>query len=299
MPVRCLSDRMRLRRLFGLGKVRRQWRAQPSPVARDRFDKPDLAGRRAFLAEHIVLHTHIPKTGGSALSHGLAAIFGAVHSMDLRLKRRVDIEDMTEADLTDLHFLSGHFPFGMHARFDRTPLYFAAVREPVARAISAYRFLQTHPDHNDHKFVAGKDFETAWHALADNGGAGFFNAQARMLTGTRPGRNPDPDRLWKAVDEEYCLVIPQPEITHCVQRLRLAFGVPWTQISEMNVSRGHETEISPEMRAKILETNQIDAALYEHVQRGFENRRKNACDYIASRCLLPLKDRGERTGSEP
>lgn len=266
------------------------WPVRTSKIAEGRADKPDLAGRRAFMAEHILLQTHIPKTGGSTLSHGLMNIVGAVHTMDLRLNRRVGIDEMSQADLDDLHFLTGHFRFGMHERFKRKPLYIAAVRDPVARAVSNYRFLLTHPDHHQHPVVVDRNFEDAWHALAEDQGPSFFNLQARMLTGTGGKHRPDAAALWEQVEDVYFLVIPQPELNKAIQHLRSAYGVPWTRVMQMNVSQGNEVEVSPAMADHIRETNALDVELYERVSAEFPQKLLRACEYIAERCLLPLDD---------
>lgn len=280
---------MALGRIFGRARPPRPWPVRPSPVAIDRSDKPDLAGRRRFLAEHILLHTHVPKTAGSALSHGIMSIVGAVHANDLRLNRRVGVEEMNKADLDDMHFLSGHFAYGQNPDFGRMPLYLAAVREPVARAVSYYRFLLEHPDHQSHPLAKGRDFETAWEALAADKGPAFHNAQARVLTATTGRRDPDPAYLWDQLAQAYFLVIPQPGMTQAIHQLRSAFGVPWTRVTPMNVSRGYETDVAPTLRARILAANALDAELYERAAAQFDDRLKAACEYIASRCLMPLK----------
>lgn len=281
--------------------LRRQKQAQWSPgesaVATGRSNQPDLAGRRRFLAEHMLLHTHIPKTAGSALSQGLMAIVGGVRSMDLRVDRRVELADMTAEDLADLSFLAGHFAYGEHPDFGRKTLYFASVREPVARAVSNYRFLQTHTDHPGHPIVKGKDFEAAWEALARAKRPGFHNAQSRMLTATPREQKPDPVHLRDQLEQAYFLVIPQPEMKRAIHKLRAAFGVPWARVVPVNASRGFETEVSAEMRARILAADAVDDDLYRRAEARFDEALTRACDYIASRCLMPLKGAETETGT--
>ncbi|MFK7941741.1 MAG: hypothetical protein AB8B85_02325 [Paracoccaceae bacterium] len=270
-------------------RQRRSWNAGPSPVAADRSDKPDMAARRAFLADHIMLQTHVPKTGGSTLSHGLAGIVGAANSVDLRLNRSVSLAEISPSDLDHLNLISGHVPFGSFGRLGRTPLYFAAVREPVARAVSGYRFLMQNKGHGQHHLVAGRDFETAWAAQEDDGGEAFYNIQSHYIGGAARGDGVVPDQLWTRVEHDYFLIIPQTEMTRTIHSLRAAFGAPWMRIADMNKSKGNETEVSPPMRDRILAANALDAELFARVTTGFEERLAKACEYIASRCLLPLK----------
>lgn len=263
---------------------------RPSQISDAHADKPDLAGRRDFLARHILIHTHIPKTAGSTLATGLSSIVGGVHAMDLRLARRVDLEEMTTDDLADLKLISGHFPYGMHTRFNRAPLYFAAVRDPVERAVSAYRFLLTHPTHNDHPVVLGRDFPSAWQALQDKRGDRGKNEQARLIMGGKPGDAIDPETLWKQAEHAYFLIIPQPRMTEAIHALRAAFGIPWAKIAPMNASKGHDTTPGDAMSRLILEADELDAALYARIEADFPARLQRACDVIASHCLMPLQD---------
>ncbi len=277
--------------------LRRWWGRRAAPDARDpggtEYDfAPDLAARRRFLRQHILIHTHVPKTAGATLAAGLSAIVGGVQTMDLRLRRSIPLELLTDADLAELSLVTGHFPYGVHARFDRTPLYFAAVREPAARAVSSYRFLASHPDQPGHDEVAACDFET-WESRHRERQP---NEQSRMLLGAGTGAMPDAAQVLANVDEAYLLVIPQPEMTRALQTLRAAFGVAWTRIARTNVSHGHEVELDSMTREAIRRVNAIDAALYAHLVETFDDRLARACDYIAERCLAQEDGNGNGTG---
>ncbi len=249
---------------------------------------PDLAARRRFLDDHILIHTHVPKTAGATLAAGLSAIVGGVRTMDLRLRRSIPLDRLTDADLAELSLVTGHFPYGLHARFARTPLYFAAVREPSDRAVSSYRFLASHADHPGHDEAAACDFETWESRRRERQG----NEQSRMLLGARPGAPtsalPDPAEVIAHVDEAYLLVIPQPEMTRALQALRAAFGVAWTRIARTNVSHGYDVELDAVTREAIRGANVTDATLYAHVVETFDARLESACELVASRCQRPL-----------
>ncbi len=247
--------------------------------------RPDLAGRRSFLDRHILIHTHVPKTAGSTLSHAVASIVGGTQSMDLRLKRRIRLRDMSRDDKAALRFLSGHFSHGIHDRFSQKPLYIAALREPVERAISRYRFMQRNPELDRVEDLRGKSFEEAWEMLAEDPNRSRSNDQARILCGLPPATQPEAEHLWRQVDEGYFLLIPMPELETAIQHLRAAYGLPWTKIPRMNPSRGEPPEISQVMRAKVLDENRLDADLYVHVEATFQDRLAKACDYIAADCL--------------
>ena len=263
--------------------LNRWWPRRAAPAAADILGAvpdlpPDLAGRRRFLEEHVLIHTHVPKTAGATLAAGLSAIVGGVRTMDLRLRRSIPLDRLTEKDLAELSLVTGHFPYGMHARFNRRPLYFAAVREPADRAVSSYRFLASHADQPGHDEAAACDFETWESRHRERQG----NEQSRILFGSRP---PTAAEVIAHVDAAYFLIIPQPEMTRAIQELRAAFGVAWARIARTNVSHGHDVELDSITREAIRRANDIDAALYAHVVETFDARLARACELIASRCL--------------
>jgi hypothetical protein len=252
---------------------------------------PDLAGRRRFLDGHVLIHTHVPKTAGATLAAGLSAIVGGVNTMDLRLRRSIPLDRLGDEELAVLSLVTGHFAYGLHARFPgRTPLYFAAVREPADRAVSNYRFLATHAGHPGHEEAAACDFET-WESLHRERRP---NEQSRMLLGERAGGPVDGAEAIDHADRTYFLVIPQPEVTRAVDGLRVAFGTAWTPVASTNVSVGHEVVLDLPTRQAIRAVNAADTALYEHAVETFDDKLERACDYIASRCLQKLPE-----GAEP
>lgn len=200
---------------------------------------------------------------------------------------------MSPEDINDTYLVSGHFPYGIHERFARTPLYIAAVREPVDRAVSAYRYLLNEPEQVDHQYVKNRSFEEGWFALERHHGVKRRDHQSKMLLGGNYDKPVNAKALWHQVDEVYFLIIPQPRVTETLLALRAAFGVHWTRIARTNPSRGAQVEVTPEMREKILAVNPTDALLYDRVEKDFDFRLQRACEYIASRCLLPLKDGAE------
>jgi hypothetical protein len=247
---------------------------------------PDLGARRRFLERHILIHTHVPKTAGATLAAGLSAIVGGVRTMDLRLRRSIPLERLTDAELDELSLVTGHFPYGLHARFarsGRTPLYFAAMREPADRAVSSYRFLASHADQPGHEEAAACDFETWESRRRERQG----NEQSRILLGNRSGAAPSAAEAIAHVEGAYLLVIPRPEMTRAIQELRAAFGVAWARVARTNVSHGHDVELDSVTREAIRGANATDAALYEHVVETFDARLARACELIAARCLRP------------
>ena len=246
---------------------------------------PDLARRRGFLAEHILIHTHVPKTAGSTLAHALSAIVGGTQAMDLRLKRALRPRQMTDEDKRELRMISGHFVYGMHERFPQKPLYLAAVRDPIERAVSYFRFVIGTPTHPNHDEFTSLGFEGAWEHMTGRAALTRSNEQSAILSGIQPGEATQDALLWQRVENDYFLVIPQGRMDDAIRRLRAAFGLPWTRIARMNASHAGTPEISPDMRARIEAENTLDMALVEWAERNFDARLDRAVAYIAHHCL--------------
>lgn len=280
---------MILRRLPGETKDAPRAEDEENTVVAGYSNRPDLARRRAFMESHLLIQTHIEKTGGSSLSAALSGIVGGVNAMDLRLHRRVPLDEFTADDKAALRFLSGHFPFGIHAGFPQTPLYLAAVRDPVERAVSGYRFLQQATGHRAHKRVLGRTFEQSWDDTQARLGPSANDIQCHTLCGTSRGGRVDRALLTRQLETGYLLVIPLPEMTRTLHALRAAFGLPWTRIAPSNVSRADPVELTPELADRIRAANPHDTEMVRHVTENFDERLDRACRMIAEHCLCPLK----------
>lgn len=263
----------------------------PRPARADATlsERPDLARRRAFFQDHILVHTHIPKTAGTSLSAGLASIVGGIHFMDLRHERTPSLTALTREDMDDIYCISSHMGFGLHELFDRTPLYIASVRDPVERAVSFYRYLQNRPTHPMAKNVIGLSFEDSWHAISAVRGESHHNLQSRMLVSAVDSKPLDPALVWRRVEEDYFLITPSSKVSKSVDRLRAAFGAFKTPHARVNVSRSEEIDPSRDIKAKILAVNQVDEELYRYVVANFEDNLDRACKTIARQCLQPLE----------
>lgn len=264
--------------------------ARKSQLDPNRSERADHSARREFLQEHLFIHTHLPKTGGSALSDGLMSIFGGVHCLDVRMRRSHHWRALKPAEKNEIHLVSGHFTFGVHWRVNRIPLYIAAVREPVSRAVSGYRYMLATPEASEHAAIQGMSFDEAWAEMDRRDDWQRRNLQARMLMGDRETEDFTWEDLRRRADDDYFLLTPQPEIGTALRKLRAAFGIPGVKAQRINVSPGDAVTPSPEMAERVRAANPLDTRLYDHVADTFDARLDNAITYIASRCLQTIED---------
>ena len=247
--------------------------------------QPDLLARQRFLREHIFVHTHIPKTAGSSLSHALMAMVGGAHSLDERLRPKRKIGSLSADERAALAYVGGHIKYGTHERFAQTPLYVAAVRDPVERAVSYYRYVCDTPGHPNHAHFASCNLEEAWDQMDGRAAATRAEEQSRILCGLDWDAPLDPKLLWQRVESDYFLLIPHDQVSDTVVRLRRAFGMPVAPTLTVNASRSARPEVSPVFAEKVRAANPLDSELVARVRGSYADRIEQSCDYIASYCL--------------
>lgn len=124
---------------------------------------PTVAFKQPIHLPQTIIFLHTPKTGGTNLSF----LVGAWAKLDTAykpyrfavpertdgippnkiienwqggLKTAEDVLSQQPDFCEDKNFISGHFPFGLHAHIKRSTGYITLVREPVAQQLSAFYF---------------------------------------------------------------------------------------------------------------------------------------------------------------
>src|SRR5688500_14297279 len=136
-------------------------------------------------ADPTVIFVHIPKAGGTTLNRILQRQFPpqSVYRLGVRGPAMERLAAMPPADRARLRLFTGHVGYGLHALLPQAATYVTMLRDPVARVVSGYRYVQRTPEHAHHQaVVAGRmsltDFVQSGISkiLVDNG-------QTRILSG--------------------------------------------------------------------------------------------------------------------
>lgn len=156
-----------------------------------------------------IVHSHIPKTGGSALNRrflfnrfgedGVYPLYRYVFERASRLPRRHVARAMRS------YAAAGHVPFGFFDEVYPDAVYISVFREPVSRFVSFLNFVLSNPKHAMRERLPAELFENA----ADN-----------------------PDALIAAVLSE-----PRLTVVHSNAQTRLASGAP--RLGDMAITGDH------------------------------------------------------------
>lgn len=161
------------------------------------------------MSEPFVVHSHIPKTGGSALNqrvlfpmHGedrVYPLYRYVFETASRLPRRHVARAMRS------EVAVGHVPFGYFDEIYPDAVHISVFREPVSRFVSFLNFVLANPNH----------------AVRD-----------RLEPGVLDHVVEDPDRFIMAVLSE-----PRLEVVHPNVQVRLASGAP--RLGQCKITKDH------------------------------------------------------------
>ncbi len=225
--------------------------------------------------EDCVVFLHIPKTAGTTMASSLVINYPPERTinMDFAFGRPVaDIEDRIPPERrARLRLLWGHLPYGVHRYIPRPCRYITVLRNPIARGISAYKYIRNNPRHWDHQRVVEERIDMAGFFANDELMEKRRNRQTRQLCNNQVGEMDREDLEEAKRNLERFLVVGLTErfeetfvLVRRALRLRIPFYVTRLVSPQMSVS---ERAIG-----LIREQNQLDLELYGFAHELFNER---------------------------
>jgi Sulfotransferase family len=226
-----------------------------------------------------VLFMHIPKTAGIAFREAIQAnyreceigyLYGTAPGFLVGDLRKLPLEQRR-----DLRFVIGHFQYGIHHDLPRESLYVTIVRDPAARMLSQYAFLQqTGPEvvKRDGRLMPLEELlEIKPHIYFDNPLVRHFaGVDERAFPAGTIGQE-QYDAAVYFLRTGFTFVGHQEFAAHAYDWLRERFG--WTarprlEIVNAGLRRLHDAEL-PRIRKVMEEHNPWDSKLYQEILRLF------------------------------
>jgi Sulfotransferase family len=245
-------------------------------------------------APDILIHLHIPKTGGTSLNsivqHGFRndEVFGievfdhmgpelrdglglARYGYCLQLQAAYRAEDWRR-----IRYVTGHLPFGLHCAFAGRAKYFTVVRHPFDRIIS--EFFHRIQENNPIRVEGRKlDFEEYIESRYD---IQLSNYQVRVLAGYPglddkgvPVERRHLEEAKRNISEHFLAAAPLESMAELALIIRKIYGWPMrrllTEYKNKTRRRLRMNDVSPRASNMIEEWNAFDSELYEWVQKRF------------------------------
>jgi Sulfotransferase family len=256
----------------------------------------DVAGLivRQQAAPDVLIHLHIPKTGGTSLNsivqHGFRddEVFGvevfehmgpelrdglglATYNYCLQLRGAYHAEDWRR-----IRYVTGHVPFGLHRAFGGKVKYFTVFRDPVDRIISDFfhRIEENNPARDNGRTLSFEEYVESYHEVR------LSNYQVRILAGFRmldnkevPVERRHLEQAKRNVSEHFLAAAPLEGMTELALMIRRTYGWPMrrllTEYKNKTRRRLSVNEVSPRVRKIVEECNFFDLELYHWVRQRF------------------------------
>lgn len=245
-------------------------------------------------SDPVLLHLHIPKTGGKTMQDILYQIYDSgndapeeeygclangIYWYPIGFEPdsyTVPRDDVLTAlgGRDDIRVVSGHFPFGIHEVISRQFSYITVLREPVARVISLYHHV-CRSDYNleaIHKRVVSENISLD-DFVAKVGYQPVDNGQVRLLS----GQNPEfggctEDMLQNAKDnlsKHFAIfgILERFDESLEVMANRLGWDSSQLDYEAKHVNPLEDQEIAAKSYALIRDYNQFDIELYQFAEK--------------------------------
>ncbi|MGB0505990.1 MAG: hypothetical protein ACPGGK_07305 [Pikeienuella sp.] len=228
----------------------------------------------------LLIHSHMPKTAGSALNRNV--LWPRFASSAMRMAYGVAFEKSRRfpEPLGEIGFLSGHAPYGYGAGLGREVLYISVLRDPVDRMFSFLNFVAIAGRHGarrqfdeDMQAVARKDperfvlkmLESELVQLRQN------NLMVRLASGMprlgrhRPGRHKLRQAITHSRKEDY-LVGVQERFDEFAGQLRCALDD--RGIGRFGDGKPITGDVSEKRFEKVISADHVGASVVDEIRRA-------------------------------
>jgi hypothetical protein len=251
-----------------------------------------LYGKQLVTGEELILLTHVPKTGGSSLRRSLAKLVGT----NARAAKGSwwKPKNLEEGETADTRLIAGHFKYGRHVHFKRTPLYLTVVRDPIKRFFSWYHYIQRLPNHPKHAVIGGRSMEDALALAIEHEYSCTNNDQCARLALEKSFK-----AAQSAVDSNYFIAASTEQLAGLNEAIWRAYA-PGSVVRELQHRKARPAhspdELTPKLKRMLEATSPEDFLLHDYVRRQFAEILRDALPIVRSagyNALVTLREAGQ------
>jgi hypothetical protein len=223
--------------------------------------------------QRALIFLHIPKTAGTTLNRIIEWQYNpfSIFTMDpYRIRATAErLEKLPERRRRRLRVVRGHLYYGVHEFLPQGATYITMLREPVARFLSSYYFIQRRPLHPMHRKVA-----------TERVGVEDFirltphrqNLQCRLIAGIKSEGKCDERILDQAKEnlmKSFSVVGICERFEESLVVIAKSFNweIPFYENRKVSKTR---PQVEPSAIEMIREHNQLDLELYEFGKNLFQ-----------------------------
>lgn len=247
------------------------------------------------MSEHeVLIFLHLPKTAGTTFHQVLEREFPDRRhfcAFGNGFKQLNGLRHLSQDQINAIDIVRGHVNYGIHRYFTRPCRYITFLRDPVARIVSHYAYIQSNRHHPLHNHFICRPFSLRdfLHKSADND-----NGQVRALCGLSntlslfdgpriPIGCLTAGHLHQALEnlQSFASFGIQERFDESLLLLKHRLGLDFPlYISENVGNRANAVQLSQEDEDYLRETNQLDLALYDHACKLFDAAIRERADLI-------------------
>jgi hypothetical protein len=226
-------------------------------------DRRELQSR--FFTQNILVHTHVARSGGTALIVALTDLFGSAHVHDLRDDGARPLIQMQEPEKARIWVITGHFWYGtQRSDLGRRNIHIACVRDPLERFLSHVQFVAGNPNHPVHPHIYGKSPEQIIYEGVRAKDVILWNEMSQTL-GIATHR-----QIAARLENDYLIVAPQHRVDELIWRFYGVFGNrPAPTIRQNAISSVVTMDVGPKAKCRFRHQNRIDYAIYDYANLNF------------------------------